>query len=157
MTFRLLFTLFLMGCSAAAFEFDELRAENYDKATEGKTVFLKFYAPSVRGRWESSAVLNESLFGKLVVTNSWRTMHVDFVQVKLLLTFLSLPFFKPPPFSAPTARPCSPNGKSSPKHTMIIRTLSWIKSIALILGTRNSVKWIMSGGIRPSCTAIRNI
>lgn len=46
MAFRLLVTLFLMAYNPA-YALHELTAENYDKITEGKTVFLKFYAPTV--------------------------------------------------------------------------------------------------------------
>lgn len=46
MASRLLATLFLMGYSAA-YSLNELTADSYDKITEGKTAFLKFYAPSV--------------------------------------------------------------------------------------------------------------
>jgi hypothetical protein len=47
MAFRLLATLFLVGLSVA-YSLNDLTAETYDKITEGKTVFLKFYAPTVR-------------------------------------------------------------------------------------------------------------
>ncbi|GAX10111.1 thioredoxin domain-containing protein 5 [Fistulifera solaris] len=45
MAFRLLSTLFLVGLSVA-YSLNDLTAETYDKTTEGKTVFLKFYAPT---------------------------------------------------------------------------------------------------------------
>jgi hypothetical protein len=46
MAFRLLATLFLVGLSVT-YSLNDLTAETYDKITEGKTVFLKFYAPTV--------------------------------------------------------------------------------------------------------------
>jgi hypothetical protein len=38
----------LLFSTAVAFDVPSLTPDNYDELTEGKTVFLKFFAPNVR-------------------------------------------------------------------------------------------------------------
>jgi hypothetical protein len=45
---RFSLALLALAASASAFDVPSLTPENYDEKTEGKTVFIKFFAPWVR-------------------------------------------------------------------------------------------------------------
>ena len=63
-------TIALLLTLASAFDVPSLTPENYDELTDGKTVFIKFFAP-----WVSAAMTAEAL--RSVVTVKCWNRQVD--------------------------------------------------------------------------------
>ena len=62
MRFAAAFALFYIAC-AEAYDVVQLTPDNYDELTDGKTVFLKFFAPWVRPR-RSGSFSDRRVFGR---------------------------------------------------------------------------------------------